>query len=83
VERTFDGQAGAYADARELGEAVRSGMDVAVSRGDEDKINAEVEAIAEAGTGSVSDTAAQGRVRPSTRGGNTSDRHPAISTRYR
>ena len=29
VERTFGGLAGAYADARELGEAVRSGMDVA------------------------------------------------------
>ncbi len=59
-----------------------------MSRGDEDKINAElagpeVEAIAEAGAGSVSDTAAQGRVRPSTRGGNTSDCHPAVSTRYR
>ena len=57
---------------------------MAVSRGDEDKINAEVEAIAEAGAGSVSDTTAQGRVRPSTRGGNTSDRHHlAVSFRYR
>ncbi len=57
MERTFDALADANADARELGEAVRSGMDlavgVAVLPDDEDEIKAELaaleaEAIAEA-----------------------------------
>ena len=57
MERTFDALADANADARELDEAVRSGMDVAVgvatSLDDEEDIKAElagleVEAIAEA-----------------------------------
>ena len=49
VERTFDALADANADARELDEAVRSGMDVAlgvdVSLGDEDDIKAELAAL--------------------------------------
>jgi hypothetical protein len=57
VERTFDALADANADARELDEAVRSGMDMALdvagSVDDEDEIKAELaaleaEAIAEA-----------------------------------
>jgi len=49
VERTFDALADANADARELDEAVRSGMDVAlgvdVSTDDEDEIKAELAAL--------------------------------------
>ncbi|KAH8989182.1 Snf7-domain-containing protein [Lactarius hatsudake] len=49
VERTFDALADANADARELDDAVRSGMDLAVgtgvSPGDEDEINAELAAL--------------------------------------
>jgi charged multivesicular body protein 7 len=49
VERTFDALADANADARELDEAVRSGMDVAlgvdVSPDDEDEIKAELAAL--------------------------------------
>jgi hypothetical protein len=49
VERTFDALADANADARELDEAVRSGMDVAlgvdVSPNDEDDIKAELAAL--------------------------------------
>lgn len=49
VERTFDALADANADARELDEAVRSGMDVAlgadVSLDDEDEIKAELAAL--------------------------------------
>jgi charged multivesicular body protein 7 len=49
VERTFDALADANADARELDEAVRSGMDVAVgmdaSPDDEDEITAELAAL--------------------------------------
>ena len=49
VERTFDALADANADARELDEAVRSGMDVALgmeaSPGDEDEITAELAAL--------------------------------------
>ncbi len=60
VERTFDALADANADAQELDEAVRSGVDVAVgaavSPDDEDEIEAELaalqaEAIAEAQAG--------------------------------
>jgi len=60
VERTFDALADANADAQELDEVVRSGMDVAVgvavSPDDEDEIEAELaalqaEAIAEARAG--------------------------------
>jgi charged multivesicular body protein 7 len=49
VERTFDALADANADAQELDEAVRSGMDVAlgtdVSPDDEDEIKAELAAL--------------------------------------
>jgi hypothetical protein len=49
VERTFDALADANADARELDEAVRSGMDMAlgadVSPDDEDDIKAELAAL--------------------------------------
>ena len=49
VERTFDALANANADARELDEAVRSGMDIAlgadVSLDDEDEIKAELAAL--------------------------------------
>ncbi|KAH9066326.1 Snf7-domain-containing protein [Lactarius vividus] len=47
VERTFDALADANADARELDDAVRSGMDLAVgtSTQDEDEINAELAAL--------------------------------------
>ena len=49
VERTFDALADANADAQELDEAVRSGMDVAVgvvvSPDDEDEIEAELAAL--------------------------------------
>jgi charged multivesicular body protein 7 len=49
VERTFDALADANADTRELDEAVRSGMDVAlgvdVSPDDEDDIKAELAAL--------------------------------------
>ncbi|KAI9446127.1 Snf7-domain-containing protein [Lactarius indigo] len=49
VERTFDALADANADARELDDAVRSGMDLAVgtsaSPEDEDEINAELAAL--------------------------------------
>jgi len=49
VERTFDALADANADARELDEAVRSGMDVALgvdaSPDDEDEIKAELAAL--------------------------------------
>ena len=50
VERTFDALADANADARELDDAVRSGMDLAVGVGasaveDEDEINAELAAL--------------------------------------
>jgi charged multivesicular body protein 7 len=49
MERTFDALADANADARELDEAVRSGMDVAfgvdVSPDDEDEIKAELAAL--------------------------------------
>jgi len=49
VDRTFDALADANADARELDEAVRSGMDVAlgvdVSPDDEDEIKAELAAL--------------------------------------
>ncbi|KAH8995358.1 hypothetical protein EDB92DRAFT_198022 [Lactarius akahatsu] len=49
VERTFDALADANADARELDDAVRSGMDLAVGTGaspeDEDEINAELAAL--------------------------------------
>lgn len=49
VERTFDALADANADARELDEAVRSGMDMAlgvdVSPDDEDEIKAELAAL--------------------------------------
>ena len=49
VDRTFDALADANADARELDEAVRSGMDVAVgvdvSPDDEDDIKAELAAL--------------------------------------
>jgi hypothetical protein len=49
VERTFDALADANADARELDEAVRSGMDVALgmdaSPYDEDEITAELAAL--------------------------------------
>jgi charged multivesicular body protein 7 len=49
VDRTFDALADANADARELDEAVRSGMDVAVgvdvSADDEDEIKAELAAL--------------------------------------
>ncbi|KAH9998081.1 Snf7-domain-containing protein [Russula compacta] len=49
VDRTFDALADANAEARELDEAVRSGMDVAigvdVSLHDEDEINAELAAL--------------------------------------
>jgi charged multivesicular body protein 7 len=49
VERTFDALADANADARELDEAVRSGMDLAVGTSapaeDEDEINAELAAL--------------------------------------
>jgi len=60
VERTFDALADANADAQELDEVVRSGMDVAVgvavSPDDEDEIEAELaalqaEAIADARAG--------------------------------
>ena len=60
VERTFDALADANADAQELDEAVRSGMDIAVGVAvlpdDEDEIDAELaalqaEAIAEARAG--------------------------------
>jgi len=55
VERTFDALADANADARELDDAVRSGMDLAVGASappeDEDEINAELAAlVAEAET---------------------------------
>jgi len=49
TDRTFDALADANADARELDEAVRSGMDVAlgvgVSPDDEDEITAELAAL--------------------------------------
>jgi charged multivesicular body protein 7 len=49
VERTFDALADAHADARELDEAVRAGMDVAfdvsASLEDEDKIKLELAAL--------------------------------------
>ena len=49
VERTFDALADANADARELDDAVRSGMDLAVGASappeDEDEINAELAAL--------------------------------------
>ena len=49
MERTFDALADANADARELDEAVRSGMDVAlgvdVSPEDEDEIKVELAAL--------------------------------------
>ena len=49
VERTFDALADANADARELDDAVRSGMDLAVGTSapaeDEDEINAELAAL--------------------------------------
>lgn len=49
VERTFDALADANADARELDDAVRSGMDLAVGTAapseDEDEINAELAAL--------------------------------------
>ena len=50
VERTFDALADANADARELDDAVRSGIDLAVGVGasaveDEDEINAELAAL--------------------------------------
>ena len=49
VERTFDALADANADARELDEAVRSGMDVALGMDalpdDEDEIAAELAAL--------------------------------------
>jgi hypothetical protein len=49
MERTFDALADANADARELDEAVRVGMDVALgvsaSPGDEDEITAELAAL--------------------------------------
>ena len=49
MERTFDALADANADARELDEAVRSGMDVALgvdmSPDDEDEIKAELAAL--------------------------------------
>jgi charged multivesicular body protein 7 len=49
VERTFDALADANADARELDDAVRSGMDLAVGAAappeDEDEINAELAAL--------------------------------------
>ncbi|KAI0256988.1 Snf7-domain-containing protein [Lactifluus subvellereus] len=49
VERTFDALADANADARELDEAVRAGMDVALdvsaSPGDENEISAELAAL--------------------------------------
>jgi len=49
VERTFDALADANADARELDDAVRSGMDLAVGTGapseDEDEIKAELAAL--------------------------------------
>jgi len=49
VERTFDALADANADAQELDEVVRSGMDVAVgvavSPDDEDEIEAELAAL--------------------------------------
>jgi len=49
VERTFDALADANADARELDEAVRSGMDVALGvdmlPDDEDEIKAELAAL--------------------------------------
>ena len=49
VERTFDALADANADAQELDEAVRSGMDVSlgvdVSPDDEDEIKAELAAL--------------------------------------
>ncbi|KAH9035493.1 Snf7-domain-containing protein [Lactarius pseudohatsudake] len=49
VERTFDALADANADARELDDAVRSGMDLAVGTGaspeGEDEINAELAAL--------------------------------------
>ncbi|KAH9161343.1 Snf7-domain-containing protein [Lactarius sanguifluus] len=49
VERTFDALADANTDARELDDAVRSGMDLAVGMGaspeDEDEINAELAAL--------------------------------------
>lgn len=49
MDRTFDALADANAEARELDEAVRSGMDAAigtdVSLHDEDEINAELAAL--------------------------------------
>ena len=49
VERTFDALADANADARELDDIVRSGMDLAVGASappeDEDEINAELAAL--------------------------------------
>ncbi len=49
VERTFDALADANADARELDETVRSGMELAVGASappeDEDEINAELAAL--------------------------------------
>ena len=49
VERTFDALADANTDARELDDAVRSGMDLAVGASappeDEDEINAELAAL--------------------------------------
>ncbi|KAI9455003.1 Snf7-domain-containing protein [Lactarius psammicola] len=49
VERTFDALADANADAREIDDAVRSGMDLAVGSSappeDEDEINAELAAL--------------------------------------